>query len=171
MQNLEIISINFWQIFVSLLNLVLLFLILKKLLYKPVRKAIQEREDALNQQYQAASDAEARAKAHEAEWNETLQNANAKADEIIKAAQTNASRRSEEIVNDAKGQAKGILTQARNEIELERKKSEDGIKHEIVDISALMAEKLLGREINQEDHRAWIDSFMQEIGESDDRNQ
>ena len=38
MNDLDIISINIWQIVISLLNLVLLFLILKKFLFKPVKE-------------------------------------------------------------------------------------------------------------------------------------
>ena len=43
MQNLEVISINFWQMLVSLANLLILFLILKKFLYAPVLKALDQR--------------------------------------------------------------------------------------------------------------------------------
>lgn len=170
MQNLEIISINIWHILISLCNLTLLFLILKKFLYKPVRKALRDREEALNKQFEAAENAEAEAKAHEATWSEKLRAAGEDADEILKTAQQNANRRSDEIVAEAREQAEELLAQAKNDIKLERRKSEDSIRHEIVDISALMTEKLLGREINENDHRAWIDSFMQEIGDTDDGN-
>ena len=43
MQSLDIISINIWQILISLCNLVLLFLILKKFLYKPVHNVLAQR--------------------------------------------------------------------------------------------------------------------------------
>ena len=42
-QNLDIISVNIWQILISLINLLLLFLIIKKFLYKPVKKFIAQR--------------------------------------------------------------------------------------------------------------------------------
>ena len=35
-------------------------------------------------------------------------------------------------------------------------------------MSSLLAEKLIGREINSDDHRELIDDFIDKIGESDD---
>lgn len=42
MQSLEVFSLNLWQMLISLCNLIILFLILKKFLYKPVRRALEE---------------------------------------------------------------------------------------------------------------------------------
>lgn len=53
---------------------------------------------------------------------------------------------------------------------LERKKAAAGIKKEIADVSTALTEKMIGRELREEDHRAMIDSFIREIGEDDDGN-
>ena len=50
-QNLDIISVNIWQILISLINLLLLFLIIKKFLYKPVKKFIAQRKASVDLQY------------------------------------------------------------------------------------------------------------------------
>ena len=47
-QTLDVISINLWQILISLANLLLIFLILKKLLWKPVKKVMQQRRDMVD---------------------------------------------------------------------------------------------------------------------------
>ena len=57
MQNLDVISVNIWQILISLANLTLLFLIIKKFLYKPVKKVLQQRRDEIDSQYTAAAEA------------------------------------------------------------------------------------------------------------------
>ena len=57
---------------------------------------------------------------------------------------------------------------AETEADLERKKAADGIKREIVEVSGALTEKMLEREINTDDHRALIDSFIEEIGEVND---
>ena len=46
-QSLDVISVNFWQILISLANLTILFLILKKFLYKPVTKVLTDRQNAV----------------------------------------------------------------------------------------------------------------------------
>ena len=47
MQSLDVISVNIWQILASLANLVLLFLMVKKFLYKPVKKMLEQRQNAI----------------------------------------------------------------------------------------------------------------------------
>ena len=100
-----------------------------------------------------------------------MQTATAEADAIMQSATENAKWRGEKIVAEARDKADGIIRQAETEAELERKKAEDGIKREIVDVSAILTEKMLGREINTQDHRALIDSFIEEIGNNDDGNE
>ena len=165
MQTLDVISVNLWHILVSLLNLVILFLLFKKFLFKPVKKMVADREAAINSKFEAAKEAEAMAKENEEKWNETLKEAGVKADSIIKNATDIAKSRAEGIIRDADIKADGIVEAAKKEAELERLKATDGIKREIVDISAAIAEKMLEREVNTEDHRAMIDSFINSIDE------
>ena len=61
MQNLDVISVNLWQLLVSLVNLVLLFLIVKKFLYKPVKNMLETRQSNIEGQYAAADEAKKQA--------------------------------------------------------------------------------------------------------------
>ena len=168
MQTLDIISVNLWQILISLANLVLLFLILKKFLYKPVMDVLEQRQKDIDAQYKAAELAEIQACENRKNWEEKLSEANSQANEILQNATDSAKFRSERIVAEAKQEADNIIRIAQNEAELERKKAEDGIKREIVEVSGALTEKMLEREINAKDHRALIDSFIEKLGESDD---
>ena len=100
-----------------------------------------------------------------------MKSADDEADDIIKKATDVARRRGDKIVEEAKDKADGIIRQAETEAELERKKAEDDIKREIVDVSTSLAQQMIGRELNQQDHRRLIDSFIEGIGDSDDRNE
>ena len=57
---------------------------------------------------------------------------------------------------------------AQTEAELELKKAADGIKREIVEVSGALTEKMLEREINTDDHRSLIESFIEKIGDGND---
>lgn len=170
MQSLDVISVNFWQIIISLANLAILFLILKKLLFKPVKKVLDERQEALDSKYLEADKAAVQAEESKQAWEEKLRSAETEADAIIKTASDDAKHRGDRIVAEARDKADGIVRQAQTEAELERRKAEEGIKREIVDVSAALTEKILGREINTQDHRAMIDSFIEGIGDNDDGN-
>ncbi|MBP9989345.1 MAG: F0F1 ATP synthase subunit B [Ruminococcus sp.] len=168
MQSLDVISINIWQILISLLNLLIIFLLFKKFLYKPVRKFVDKRKASVDKQYDDAEKAEKAAVKNKEEYEEKLKNAKNEADDIIKSATETANMRSNRIISDAKEKADGMIRQASSEIELEKKKASDDIKKEIADVSTLLTETVLKREIKTTDQRKLIDSFIDGIGESDD---
>ena len=166
LQNLDVISVNFWQIVISFVNLVILFLILKKFLFKPVTAILEKRRNELEAQYKAAELAENTANANRLEWENTLAGAKAEADAILESATANAKFRSDKIIAEATERAEGIVSEAKTEAELTYKKAKDGIRREIVEVSSVLTEKLLAREISDDDHRAMIDAFLEEIGDA-----
>ena len=166
MQNLGIVSVNIWQILISLANLTILFLILKKFLYKPVQKMLDARRKEIDSQYEDASNAKQSAQAKDAELTERLANAKAEAEGIVKEAADIAKARGDKIVEDARATADGIIRQAEEDAELERKRVGETIKEQIVDVSTALAEKMLEREVNADDHKALIDDFIDKIGEN-----
>lgn len=165
MQALDVISINIWDILISLCNLGILFWAVKKFLYKPVKDMLAAREAAIAARYQAADDAQKAADASQALYAEKLSGAQAEVDSMLQDAAVNAARRGERIVADAQSKADGIIRQAQTEAEMEKKKVQATIRREITDVSAALTEKLLGREMNEGDHRAMIDSFLDGIGD------
>ena len=170
MQASEIISVNIWQTVVSLLNLLILFLILKKFLFKPVQNVIKSRKDKVDAQYSEAEEALANAKASEKELNEKLSQAHNTADEIVKEATAQGEHRRDNIVTEARAEADAIIRQAKAAAQMEKKKAQEDIKEQIVDVSSALTEKLIERELNVEDHRRLIDSFISEMEEvNDDR--
>ena len=166
MQTLEIISVNLWQILISLANLLIIFLILKKFLFKPVKKVMDQRQAMVDDQFAAAAAAEEKANQDKAQWEQKLAAADAEADARIQAADDTARRHGDRIVADARDKAQGILRQAEAEAVLERQKAEAGIKQEIAAVGTQLAEKMLEREINPEDHRQMIESFLDEMGDA-----
>ena len=163
---LDIISVNIWQILISLANLLLLFLLLKKFLYKPVMKMLDERRAQIEKDYSDAAEAKQSAETKDAELTERLAGAKAEAESIVKEAADIAKARGDKIVEEARATADGIIRQAEEDAELERKRVGETIKEQIVDVSTALAEKMLEREVNADDHKALIDDFIDKIGEN-----
>ena len=168
MQNLDIISVNLWQILISLANLTILFFILKKFLYKPVSKVLEQRRNEIDKQYDDAANAKQSAEAKDAELTERLANAKSEAEDIVKEAADIAKNRGDKIIEEARATADGIIRQAEVDAELERKRTSESIKTQIIDVSTALAEKMLEREINADDHNALINDFIDKIGEDND---
>ena len=171
MQSLDVISVNIWHILISLINLVILFVVFKKFLFKPVKKVLAARQAELDAQYARADEAEQSAIADKDEWAKRLQSADDEAAAIIRNATENADKRGDKIVAEAKIKADDIIRRAENDAELEMRKARAEIKNEIVSVSAALTEKMLEREISINDHRSLIDSFIENIGDVNDTDE
>jgi F-type H+-transporting ATPase subunit b len=163
MQSLSIISVNIWQILISLANLAILTWILKRFLFKPVRKVLDGRREAIDESYARAEKAQAEAEENRKNYAAAMAAAKQTADQMISQAARDAERRGSEIETEARERAQEIRRQAEADALLEKKKAEEDMKHEIADVSAQLTGKLLEREIRPEDHRELIDSFLQEL--------
>ena len=158
---LELISLNIWHIVVTIANLLLLMLILKKFLWKPVKKIMAERQGQVDTIYKNAEDARDAAERDRKLYDEKLRNAQSEAETIVKAATQRADRLGDEIIANAKTKAEETLKKAEADIEQEKKKAMNDLKNEISESSVQVAENVVKREINEEDHRELIDSFIE----------
>ena len=168
MQSLDIISVNLWSVLISLANLLILFLIIKKFLYKPIKETMAKRQAEIDKQYDTAAKAEAAAMQNKADWESRMETAKETADAMIKDAADTAKRRGETIISDAEDRADSIVRQAQAQADLERRSAEEDIRREIVDISTKLAGKILEREVKADDHRHLIGSFLENIGDAND---
>ena len=168
MQSLDIISINIWHIVIALCNLLILYLMLKKFLYKPVKKVLADRQAAIDSRYKEADEAKSDALASKAQWEERMAAADEEAAGIVSSAVESANRQSSAILSETKERADRMISRAQAEADAERRKAEDDIRERIADVSTAVAGKLLEREISAADHSDLIDSFISEIGDDDE---
>jgi F-type H+-transporting ATPase subunit b len=169
MQTLDIISVNLWQILISLFNLFLLFLIIKKFLYEPVKKVMAQRQAQIDADYADAARDKQAAAADRKDLEAQLAGARERVEAMLADATLQADHRGEKILQEAKQRADGIIRRAEADAAQEMKKAEATIKKEIVDVSYALTEKMLEREINEQDHRTLIDDFIDKLGEDDDK--
>lgn len=162
---LEFFTIDVWPLLATWINLLLLFMIVKHFLFKPINNILDKRKAQITTMYDNASTENAKATALAKEYGEKISIAKDEAGEIIKSATLTAQRREEEIVTEAKEKAVSMTQRAQAEIEQEKKKAYSEIKGEIAEISVAIAEKMVEREINAKDHEALISQFIENVGE------
>lgn len=167
-QTLDIISVNIWSILISLANLVIIFLILRKLLFKSVKKTLDTRRAQIDKLYDDAGAAKAEAEGEKQLYDEKLAGAKEEAEGILYAARERADRMSEEIVSDANAKAAQRVKKAEEEIAQEKKKAMSEIKNDISSLSVDIAEKIIEREIDEKDHGELIDKFIADMGNDDE---
>lgn len=165
MQSLDIISVNIWSILISLVNLLILFLILKKFLFKPVKKVMEERQSQVTAIYADAENDRKAAADMKQEYESRMAAAREEADGLVRNAVQTAQRKSDSIIADANQQAAHLKQKAENEIQLEKKQMLSDVKAEISDLAVSIASRIMERDVNAKDHADFVDQFIQNVGE------
>ena len=100
------------------------------------------------------------------EYEQNMQQAKAKASDIVTEAQRTASLQSEEILKSAAQEARAMKEKAESDIAQEKRKAVNEVKNEIGGMAMEIAGKVIEREINEEDHAKLIDEFISNVGEA-----
>lgn len=158
------VGVNVWTMLFAWCNLLIIYLFLKKILFKPVKNMIDSRQKEVDDMYSGAESAEADAKAMKAEYEKKLSLANEESEQILRAAQRRALLKEEEILKEASVEAQRIRERADEEIELEKKRMLGEIKDEVSGMAIDIASMVIEREISGKEHERFIDSFIDELG-------
>lgn len=165
MQSLDIISINLWQILISLANLLIIFTILKRFLFKPVQNVMAARQEQVDKMYGEAEESRNAAQGMKQEYETRLATAREEADGIVKNAVQTAQRKGDAILAEASTQASRMKQKAEEEISTERKQMLSDVRSEISDIAVSIASKVVEREVQKKDHDHFVDEFIRNVGE------
>ena len=159
------ISFNTWTALFTLLNTITLFLVLRHFLFKPVMKMIKDRQEEIDTMYREADEAKSAADALEAEYQQKLSVAADTSERIVKEAVDRGRQREEEIIRQANADASAIRSKAAADIAQEKKKALNDAKDEISGMAIAIAEKVVGRQINEADQDKLVDEFIDQLGE------
>ena len=159
------VGVNFWTALFTLLNTLTIYFVAKKFLFKPVMKMIRDRQEEIDGMYASAdktcSDAEAMAD----EYRQKLSAATETSERMVKEAVERGQRREEEIIRQANEEASAIRQKASADIAQEKKKAINDAKDEISEMAMAIAEKVVGRTLNEADQASLVDHFIEELGE------
>ena len=161
------LSIDLGTILFTLANTLILFFGLKHFLFQPVQNILAQRQEAVDKSIKDAETAKERAEQAEAEYTEKLSAAKEETAAMMRTATRRAQQRSEEIVAAAKAEAAGIMKQNADELERERRKAESELRAEVSGLAVMVAEKVVGREINPDDHARLIDELIDSVGDAE----
>ena len=135
----ELLGVNPWTALFTLANTVALFLVMKKFLWVPVLKMIEDRQQEIDSMYSQADAAQAEAKALQQEYQQKLSVAAETSERIVKEAVARGQGREEEIIRQANREAAAIMDKASADIALEKKKAINEAKDEISVIAMAIA--------------------------------
>ena len=149
---------------VMALSMLVMFTFLSYLLFKPVRKLLEDRKQRADEQESANNDRK-EAAVYKEEYEQKLKEIDKEAQAILSEARKKAMKTENEIVAEAKEEAARIITRANNEIELERKRALDDMKQEMISIASAMAGKVVAASIDTSVQDELIEETLKEMGE------
>ena len=166
MKALEFISIDAWTIIFQICNLLILFLLVKKFLWKRVMAVLDKRQEEIDGIYSAADKAKEDADQMKQEYTERMMGAREEADRLVRNAVDTAQKRGDAIVKEAQTEAAHMKQKAEAEIEQEKRKAYSELMGEISGMAADIAGRMVEREINPDDHRELVEEFIKSAGEA-----
>ncbi len=151
--------------FVQMLAVGFLFFFLSYILWNPARELLNKRKEKIRNEMETAKADMATAESLKSEYEKKLQNADKDVDEILSEGRKKALARENQIVEEANEEAKQIRERAEREIELEKSKVKDEVKHEMVNVASAIAGKFVAKELKESEQAKLIDDTLKEMGE------
>ena len=151
-----------WSIIWNIVNILVLFLLLKIFLFKPITKMMESRTAEIENNLKDAEEQKAKARQLTAHYEEKLEGARAEAAQIVSDARQRGQQEYSNILKTATQDAQKERERSRAEMAQEREDMLRGVQENITELVLLTASKLSQKELDQESDRKLVDSFLSE---------
>ncbi|MDR1869391.1 MAG: ATP synthase F0 subunit B [Treponema sp.] len=148
---------------ITIINITVLFLILRKILFKPVTKFMADRANRVQESIDQAEKDRAQAKALLADYEEKLKNADAEAQKILKNMRENAERQSDMIVAEGKKEAANIVAATRKQLDAEYQAALAKFRLEAAALVIAASAKLVAKDFSSDDNRRYVNMLLDEL--------
>ena len=136
---------------------------LKKLAWGPLLEALETRQNAIRTSLDDAARAKVELEQLHVESAKILQQARVDAEAIISQSRGDGDRLREEIRARARTEADHIVKNAERQIQLETSRALEQIRREAVDLSVMIASKIIQRNLSKEDNERLIDEALKQV--------
>ncbi|MCL1822895.1 MAG: F0F1 ATP synthase subunit B [Oscillospiraceae bacterium] len=157
---LDIVGIDLGTILFTLVNTIIMVLLYRHFLHKPVMAMLEKRKEIVSEELKAAESAKISMQEKEREYLALLADSKAEAEKIVSAANARALEKERDIITEANKNAALINQKAEESIALERKRAMNEIKNQISELVIMTAAAVAEKEISEKDNGALIDSFL-----------
>jgi len=147
----------------TILTFLVLLVLLAKFAWKPLLALLDRREEMIRLSLDDAEKAKQELQRLQQESKEILSKARVEAQSILAKSRSEAEKLKGELRQEAKGQADSILRDAEKQIQVETEKAIAVIKNEVVDLSLLVASKLIKKNLSKEDNQSLIEESLKQV--------
>lgn len=147
----------------TILTFLVLLGLLAKFAWRPLLQALDSRQEAIRKSLDDAQQAKQELERLQRESAQIIREARVEAESIVSRSRSDAERLKEEIKQTARAEAGTILQNAERQIGLETQRALQQIRHEAVDLSVMIASKLIQRNLSKEDNKKLIDEAIRQV--------
>ncbi len=156
------LDINIWNFIWSAVNIIILFVLLRIFLFKPVHKIMDDRTQSIQNDIDSAKKAKEDAERLKEEYAESVSNAKEEANKIIMKAHEDAESEKAQIIAKSQKEAEEIVQSAGKSIENEKKRIIQQAQSEIADLAIETASKIIGANLDDDRNRQLVNKFLEE---------
>lgn len=147
----------------TIVTFLVLLALLAKFAWRPLLEALDTRQNAIRKSLDDAQQARQELERLNAESAQIIARSRQEADAIITQSRADGDRLREEIRQKARSEADLIVKNAERQIQLETNRAIEQIRHEAVDLSVMIASKIIQRNLTKEDNERLIDEALRQV--------
>ena len=148
----------------TILTFLVLVALLAKFAWRPLLQALESRQESIRKSLDDAQKAKQDLERLQTESAEIIRQARVEADAIVTRSRGDGERLREEMRTKARAEADAIVKNAERQIQLETSRALQQIRGEAVDLSVMIASKLIQRNITKEDNERLIEEALSQVG-------
>lgn len=157
---MEKLGINITWLLAQIVNVGLLIFLLWRLAYKPVLKMMNDRRQKIQESLDYAEKVKQDAAAQQKEFDQKLEAMRREMASAAASAAQAGEKERETILAQAREEARKLVEQARGQIDYERKQMLSELRDEVVRLSMLTTQKVVGSSLDENAHRKLVNEFL-----------
>ena len=147
----------------TILTFLVLLGLLAKFAWKPLLHALENRQEMIRKSLDDAEQAKRELERVQQESATIVSQARVEADSIVANSRADAAKLREELRQKARTEADSIVANAERQIHQETERALSQIRKEAVDVSLMVASKLIQRNLTKEDNEVLIEEALKQI--------
>jgi F-type H+-transporting ATPase subunit b len=147
----------------TIVTFLVLLGLLAKFAWRPLLDALETRQNAIKKSLDDAQQATKELERLNLESAQIISRARVDAETIVSQSRADGERLREEIKQKARAEADHIVKNAERQIQLETSRALEQIRREAVDLSVMIASKIIQRNLSKEDNERLIDEALKQV--------
>ncbi len=147
----------------TIVTFLALLTLLTKFAWRPLLQALEERQEGIRKSLDDVAQARQELQRLHEESAQIIAKARADADAVIVKSRADADRLREDMKQKARAEAEGVVRNAERQIQLETQRALQQIRHEAVDLSVMIASKIIQRNLSKDDNERLINDAIRQV--------